>query len=48
MIGLLPTKGNTSANQIYEYLKQVLDMCFQANVNVISVGSDGAACEINA
>jgi hypothetical protein len=48
MIGLVPTKGNSSANHVYAYLKQVLKMCFQANVNVISVGSDGAASEFNA
>jgi hypothetical protein len=48
VIGLLPTQGKESAAEIYMHLKEILNMCIQANVSLLSVGSDGAPCEINA
>jgi len=45
---MLPTQGNETANQIYQHLSDILNMCIQANVPLLSVGSDGAASEFNA
>lgn len=47
-IYLLPTKGNDTANKIYNLLHELINMTIQANLKLISIASDGAASEYNA
>ncbi|GBB90981.1 hypothetical protein RclHR1_18060001, partial [Rhizophagus clarus] len=48
VITLLPTKGNDTANEIYNLLYELIKMTIQANLKLISIASDGAASEFNA
>ncbi|UZO29193.1 uncharacterized protein OCT59_022679 [Rhizophagus irregularis] len=48
VIALLPTKGDSKTQEIYAILKKIVDMSIQANINLISIGADGAITEYNA
>ena len=45
---MLPTKGDATTQKIYTILKKIVEMSIQANINLISVGADGAITEYNA
>jgi hypothetical protein len=45
---MLPTKGESSATEIYDLLMNVIIMSRDAGVNLVSLGSDGAPVEYNA
>lgn len=47
-IAILPTKGDESAKQIFNILRMVLDFAHQSNINILSMGADGAQSEFNA
>ena len=47
-IAILPTKGDESAEQIFNILNTVLDFAHQNNINILSMGADGARSEFNA
>ncbi|CAI2193991.1 15251_t:CDS:1, partial [Funneliformis geosporum] len=40
--------GDSTTQEIYEILKKIVEMLITANVNLISVGADGAITEYNA
>ena len=44
----MPTKGDESAEQIFNILQTVLDFAHQSNINILSIGADGARSEFNA
>ena len=48
VIAILPTKGDESAEQIFNILNTVLDFVYQNNINILSMGADGARSEFNA
>ncbi|GBC05191.1 hypothetical protein RclHR1_00610003 [Rhizophagus clarus] len=48
VIAILPTKGDESAEQIFNILCTVLDFARQNNLNILSMGADGARSEFNA
>src|SRR4051812_42538124 len=48
VIAILPTKGDKSAEQIFNILCIVLDFAHQNNINILSMGADGARSEFNA
>ena len=48
VIAMLPTKGDESAEQIFNILCTVLDFAYQNNINILSMGADGARSEFNA
>ncbi|CAB4439121.1 unnamed protein product [Rhizophagus irregularis] len=48
VIAILPTKGDESAEQIFNILCTVLDFAHQNNLNILSMGADGARSEFNA
>ena len=47
VIAILPTKGDESAEQIFNILQTVLDFAQQSNINILSIGADGARSEFN-
>ena len=48
VIAILPTKDDESAEQIFNILNTVLDFAHQNNINILSMGADGARLEFNA
>ncbi|CAB5210968.1 unnamed protein product [Rhizophagus irregularis] len=48
VIAILPIKGDKSAEQIFNILHLVLDFAHQSNINILSIGADGARLEFNA
>ena len=48
VIAILPTKGDESADQIFNILQTVLNFAQQNNINILSMSSDGARSEFNA
>ncbi|RGB33934.1 hypothetical protein C1646_761120 [Rhizophagus diaphanus] len=48
VIAILPTKGNESAEQIFNILCTVLDFAHKNNLNILSMGANGARSEFNA
>jgi hypothetical protein len=44
----LRIKGDESAEQIFSILKTVLDYAHKSNINIFSMGADGARSEFNA
>ncbi|CAI2179616.1 3303_t:CDS:2, partial [Funneliformis geosporum] len=48
VIDILPTKGDESAEQIFNILRIVLDFAYQSNINILSMGTDGTRSEFNA
>ena len=45
---MLPMKGESSTTKIYNLLMNVIIMSQDADVNLVSLGSDGAPVEYNA
>ncbi|CAJ0768318.1 19931_t:CDS:2, partial [Entrophospora sp. SA101] len=48
IVAMLPTKGDESADQISNLLREVIELANVANLNILSFGSDGARSEFNA
>ena len=48
VIAILPTKGDESAEKIFNILNTVLDFAHQNNINILSMGADEARSEFNA
>ena len=48
MVAMIPTKGNEGAVQIAHLIRQVIEMAYTANLNILSFGADGARSEFNA
>jgi len=41
-IAILPTKGDETAEQIFNIFHLVLDFAQQSNINILSIGADRA------
>ena len=48
VIAILPTKGDKSADQIFNILQTVLNFAQQNNINILSMDADGVRSEFNA
>src|ERR1044071_314275 len=48
MVAMILTKGNKGAEQIAHLIRQVIEMAYTANLNILSFRADGARSEFNA
>ncbi|CAB5202454.1 unnamed protein product [Rhizophagus irregularis] len=48
VIAILPTKGDETAEKIFNILHLVLDFAQQSNINILSIGANGVRSEFNA
>ena len=48
IIALIPNNGADSANTIANFHRKLIDISSQLNINILSIGSDGAAAEFQA